>query len=173
MVKKIITNLDSSEGSGRDYIPVLILKSCEPELSYILAEIYFWRNLLFQIVGKSHCCSLYLRMLRKCLLLKTTALLIFFLWLVKYLLFVNNKNVDHLEKCGLFTHFHYVFRSSWSIVDHLIVVSDRITRAFNRSGATQAVALDISKAFDRIWHTSLFQKLTSYGISGQIFLLSH
>ena len=41
--------------------------------------------------------------------------------------------------------------------------------AFNRSGATQAVALDISKAFDRVWHAGLLHKLKSYGISGQIF----
>ena len=49
------------------------------------------------------------------------------------------------------------------------VVSDRITRAFNRSGASRAVALDISKAFDRVWHADLLHKLKSYGISGQIF----
>ena len=36
-------------------------------------------------------------------------------------------------------------------------------------GATRAVALDISKAFDRVWHAGLFHKLKSYGISGQIF----
>ena len=48
-------------------------------------------------------------------------------------------------------------------------MSDRITRAFNRSGATQAVALDISKAFDRVWHAGLLHKLKSCGISGQIF----
>ena len=46
---------------------------------------------------------------------------------------------------------------------------DRIGRAFNRSGATRAVALDISKAFDRVWHAGLLHKLKSYGISGQIF----
>ena len=46
-------------------------------------------------------------------------------------------------------------------------MSDRIARAFNRSGATRAVALDLSKAFNRVWHASLFHK--SYGISGQIF----
>ena len=40
---------------------------------------------------------------------------------------------------------------------------------FNRSGATQAVALDISKAFDRVWNAGLLQKLKSYEISGQIF----
>ena len=39
----------------------------------------------------------------------------------------------------------------------------------NRSGAIQAVALDTSKAFDRVWHAGLLHKLKSYGISGQIF----
>ena len=46
-----------------------------------------------------------------------------------------------------------------------------MARAFNRSGTTRAVALDISKAFDRVWHASLLHKLKSYGISGQIFAL--
>ena len=67
---------------------------------------------------------------------------------------VNNKIVDHLEKCGLFSGFQYGFRSSRSTANLLTVASDRIARAFNRPGATWAVALDISK---------------SYGISGQIF----
>ena len=48
-------------------------------------------------------------------------------------------------------------------------MSDRIARALNRSGATRAVALDISKAFDRVWHAGLLPKFKSYGISGQIF----
>ena len=38
MVKKVITNLDSSKASGPDCIPVVVLKNCEPELSHILAE---------------------------------------------------------------------------------------------------------------------------------------
>ena len=35
MVKKVIINLDSSKASGPDCIPVVVLKNCEPELSYI------------------------------------------------------------------------------------------------------------------------------------------
>ena len=63
---------------------------------------------------------------------------------------VNNRIVDHLEKCDLFSDFQYGCKSSRSTADHLAVVSDRIARAFNRSGATRAIALDISKAFDRV-----------------------
>ena len=33
----------------------------------------------------------------------------------------------------------------------------------------RAVALDISKAFDKVWRAGLLHKLKSYGISGQIF----
>ena len=60
---------------------------------------------------------------------------------------VNNRIVDHLEKCGLFSDFQYGFRSSRSTADVLTVESDRIARAFNRSGV---VAVDISKVFDRV-----------------------
>ena len=35
MVRKVIMNLDFSKASGPDCIPVVVLKNCEPELSYI------------------------------------------------------------------------------------------------------------------------------------------
>ena len=65
-------------------------------------------------------------------------------------------------------HTIYGFRFSRS-TSYFTIVFDGIARAFNRSGATQAVALDISKAFDRFWHAGLLHKRKSYGISGQIF----
>ena len=40
MVKKVIMNLDLSKASGSDCIPVVVLKNCEPELSFILAELF-------------------------------------------------------------------------------------------------------------------------------------
>ena len=89
---------------------------------------------------------------------------IIFLWLVK--------SLENLEKCGLFSDFQDDFTSSGSTADLLAIVSDRIARAFNRSGATQAVALDIFKAFDRVCHADLLHKIRSYRISGQIFGLT-
>ena len=73
MVKKIITNLDLSKASGPDCIPVVALKNCEPELSYILAKLF----------NKCLNESLYLTILGKGLQLKTTPLLVFLLWLLK------------------------------------------------------------------------------------------
>ena len=40
MIKKVITSLDSSKASGPDCILAVVLKNCEPELSYILAELF-------------------------------------------------------------------------------------------------------------------------------------
>ena len=82
--------------------------------------------------------------------------------------FSHNRIVDHLEKCSLFSDFQCGFRSSRSTAGLCKVVSDRISRAFNKSGATRAVAFDISKAFN-IWHAGLLHKPMSYRISHQIF----
>ena len=43
LVKKVKINLDSSKVSGTDCIPVVVLKNSEPELSYILVEL-FWKS---------------------------------------------------------------------------------------------------------------------------------
>ena len=48
---------------------------------------------------------------------------------------VNNRIVDHLEKCDLSSDFQYGFRSSGSTADLLTVAPDKIASAFNSSGA--------------------------------------
>ena len=90
-------------------------------------------------------------MLGKGLLLKTT-ILVSLLSVVSKVFekLLNNKIVDHLERCGLFSVW-----SSRSTADLLTVVSNRFARAFNRSGATQAVSIN------RVWHAGLLHKLRS------------
>ena len=171
MGRKVVMNLDLSKGSGPDCIPAVVLKNCEPELSYILAELLnkclkescfpdCWKVSsvvpVFKNVGEKSTAKNY----RPVSLLSVVSKV--------FEKLVNNTIVYHLEKCGIFSDFQYGFRSSLSTADLLTVVSDRIARAFNRFGATHAVALDISKAFDRVWHAGLLHKLKSYKISGQI-----
>ena len=169
MVKKVITNLDSSKASGPDCIPLVVLKNCEPELSYVLAKLFnscfsdCWKVSsvvpAFKNVGERSTTKNYHPVSLLSVVSKAFEKL------------VNNRIVDHLENCVLFSDFQYDFRSFRSTADLLTIVSDRIARAFNRSGFTRALALDISKAFDRVWHAGLLHKLKSYGISGQIFSL--
>ena len=61
--------------------------------------------------------------------LRTTALLVFFLWLIKSIKIVNNRLAGHLQKCGLFSDFEYDFRSSQSTAYLLTVASDRMAIA--------------------------------------------
>ena len=169
MVKKVIANLDSSKASGPDCIPVVVLKNYEPELSYILAKLF--NNCLkescfpdcskvssvvpvFKNVGERSTAKNY----RPVSLLSVVSKV--------FEKLINNRIVDNLEKYALFPDFQCGFRSSRSTANLLRVVSDRIARVFNRSGATRTVALGISKAFDRVWHACLLHKLKSYGISG-------
>ena len=60
MVKKVVMNLDLSRASGPDCIPVVVLKTCEPALSYILAELFnkYLKESFIQIVGRFHQWSL-------------------------------------------------------------------------------------------------------------------
>ena len=172
MVRKVVMNLDLSKASGPDCIPVVVLKNCEPELSYILAELFnkclkdscfpdCWKVSsvvpVFNNVGERSTTKNYHPVSLLSVVSKVFEKL------------VSNTIVDHLEKCGLFSDFQYGFRSCQSTTDLLTVLCDRIARAFSRSGAARAVALDISKDFDRVWHASLLHKLKCYGISGQIF----
>ena len=165
MVRKVVMNLDLSKASGLDCILVVVLKNCELELSYTLPELFnkclkescfpdCWKVSsvvpALKNVGERSTAKNYHPISLLSVVSKVFEKL------------VNNRNVDHLEKCGLFSDFQFGLRSSRS-------TADRIARAFNRSGATQAVAFDISKAFDRVWHAGLLHKSKFYGISGQIF----
>ena len=148
---------------------VVVLKNCDPELSYILAQLFNKRLKefsfpdcckvssvvpVFKNVGESSTAQKYRPVSLLSLVSKVFEKL------------ENTRIVDHVKKCGLFYYFQHGSRSSQSTADLLTVVSDRIARALNRSGSTRAVALDISRAFDRVWHAGLLHKLKSHGISG-------
>ena len=80
-------NFDFSKASGPDYIPVVVLKNYELELSYILAELFnkCLKESCFPDCWKVSSVVPVFKNIGKRLLLKTTVLLVFFLWLVKSL----------------------------------------------------------------------------------------
>ena len=40
LIKKVITNIDSSKEPGPNCAQVVVKRTCEPELSYILIELF-------------------------------------------------------------------------------------------------------------------------------------
>ena len=87
MVKKVITNLDLSKASCPDCIPVVVLKNFELEFSYILAELFneCLKESCFPDCWKVSPVVPVFKNVGKGLLLNTTTLLVFFLWLEKSL----------------------------------------------------------------------------------------
>ena len=65
---------------------------------------------------------------------------------------LNDKIVDQLEKCGLFSDFQYGFRSSQSAANLLTVVSDRSARALTDLGLLE------------LWHLIYPRLLTGFGM---------
>ena len=96
---------------------------------YLNSSISVSRSLVFRTVGRFHQWSLYLRILEESSTAKSYCLVNLFYVVSKVLeKLVNNRIVDHLEEQGLF-----LISSMADFI--LIVVSDRIAKAFNKSGA--------------------------------------
>ena len=105
MVKKTMTNLYSSKASGSDCIPVVVLKKWVPEPSYVLADFFNMclkescfldcRKVssvvpVFKNVGERSTAKNYLLVSLLSVVSKVFEKL------------VNNRIVDHVEKCDFF-----------------------------------------------------------------------
>ena len=94
LVKKVIINHDLAKVSGLDCIPVIVVKNCEPELSYILSWTLQYVSegiLLFILLEDPSCVLIFKNVVERST--TTTPQLVFFLWLVKYL---NNLQITGL-----------------------------------------------------------------------------
>ena len=80
---------------------------------------------------------------------------------------------DNLSRNKLMTPNQSGFRPGDSTINQLLFITHKIYCAFDDtpSKETRAVFLDLSKAFDRVWHIGLIHKLRSNGISGNMLAL--
>ncbi|MCG7878660.1 MAG: reverse transcriptase domain-containing protein [Candidatus Thiodiazotropha endolucinida] len=77
---------------------------------------------------------------------------------------VSNYLIEH----SVITPFQSGFQSGDSTVNQLLYICNEISNALDNNKELRIVFLDISKAFDRVWHKGLLFKLKSVGISGEL-----
>ena len=101
--------------------------------------------------------------------LKITDQFHFYQFLVKYLkMFVFNSLFVFLHESNLLNENQSGFRPSDSCEYQLLSIVHDIYASFdcNPPRDVRGVFLDISKAFDRVWHEGLIYKIKSIGVTG-------
>ena len=127
-----MVELDSWKSSGPDCIPLLVLKNCDPELSYILVELFIkclkescfidcWKVLLVVPVLKNVGEIFTAKICRPVILLCEVSKV--------FEKLVNNRIVDYQEK-------YVLFLISSTVLGQTIIY-DRVAKGFKRSGATR------------------------------------
>ena len=75
---------------------------------------------------------------------------------------------DFLTENDLLSPNQSGFRSGDSCINQLLSINHEILNAFDKGLEVRGIFLDISKAFDKVWHDGLIFKLRQNGISGDI-----
>lgn len=169
-VRAILRSLDVRKASGPDGIPAVVLKKCAAELSPTLTRLYrlsyssgivpqAWKEANVQAVPKKGDRSdpgNYRPIAITSILCKVFERII------------NGQLIRYLEDHSLINDRQYGFRPKRSTGDLLAYVTHLWGEAMDKHGESLAISLDISKAFDRVWHRSLLSKLPGYGLPPQL-----
>ena len=160
-----LSGLNPQKAYGPDGVPPIVLKNCASVLSPCLVKLFrlclststfpsCWKYAFTQPVPKkgdrSNPSNYRPIALLSCLSKAFESIL-------------NRKIQKHLSTSDLLSDRQYGFRKGRSTGDLLAFLTDSWSSSLSRFGETFAIALDISKAFDRVWHKSLLSKLPSYG----------
>ena len=74
--------------------------------------------------------------------------------------------MDHLDSQNILHENQHGFRAKRSCESQLLMTTDDISKSMNSGNQADMAILDFSKAFDKVSHERLSQKLKYYGIDG-------
>ena len=174
-ILKLIRSLDPNKAHGWDEISVRMIRLCDTSIVAPLKVIY--RNCLEhgvfpQLWKKANIVPVHKKSSKQVIKnYRPISLLPIFGKLFEKLIFSSIYN--HLEMHSLLSDKQSGFRPGDSTVNQLIAMTHEIYKAFdcNPPLDVRSVYLDISKAFDRVWHDGLIFKLRRNGIDGKLLKL--
>jgi hypothetical protein len=74
----------------------------------------------------------------------------------------------YLQSNNLLTSKNSGFRELDSAINQLLHITDKIHKALEAGKEVCMVFLDVSKAFDKVWHAGLLHKLKCLGVEGNL-----
>ena len=169
-IKEAIKNLDETKAVGPDLIHNILLKTACNYISNPLTK--FFNKCLncstFPDLWKlAHIAPIYKKGPReKCNNYRPISLLscvgkLFESCVHKHLLhYLRTNNILNPCQSG--------FLPGDSAINQLLSIYNNLCYSFDQGLTTQAVYLDITKAFDRVWHKGLIAKLESVGVRGRL-----
>ena len=80
---------------------------------------------------------------------------------------------NFLLKINSFLQVSLVLNSGDSCIKQLLSITHEIYSFFDEGLEVRSIFIDISKAFDKVWHDEIIFKLTQNGISGSLLNLMH
>ena len=101
MIKKVLTKLNLSETIGPDQIPVVVLKNCGPELSYIIAEFHLKESCFRDCWIVPLVVPVLNNVKERCLAKNCHPVCLLSVVSKVFEKLLNNRLVDDLEKCVL------------------------------------------------------------------------
>lgn len=81
---------------------------------------------------------------------------------------VHSHVMSHLDSHQMFNDAQHGFRKSHSCESQLILTIQDLASGLNDGEQIDAVLLDFSKAFDKVPHQRLLEKLQHYGVRGNL-----
>ena len=163
-------NINENKATGPDEIPGKLLKLCAYELHEIFAILFQqsinlgaipddWKSAhIFPLYkkGDKTAPSNYRPISLTCISCK----------LLEHIVF--SSVTDFFDRHNFLSPFQHGFRQKRSCESQLLTTIKDFSHCLNKSGQTDAVLLDFSKAFDKVDHKLLLSKINNAGIHGPL-----